>query len=234
MSEIEFYKRLESHEPLKAKIVRDEFHSLALNFFANNGFERIKEDVWLHQVTDDIAHAIRIEALKGYTHHILLGVRLTFAPRVHRKWVRRHTPSEASWETLDLVHDPFAHIKRSSNDLYTNQIDCGSGLHYLRQDIANLLEDLVPRISSYFQSVDNLQSVLEKFELERTRKVYTLGFSNRGRHFISYPFLLARLGNFQAAEEMLTENLSRYMLDMDKTTRSKLFAKLQEIATIDS
>lgn len=225
--EKEWNKRLPHFEHLKASIVRDEFHSIVGSSFKKLGFERAKEDLWLKPVTDEIQHAVRISALKGLSHKISIGFKLSFAPRLRPGYVRDHIPSEPGWESLDLVHDP--HKETPSNPAKT-LIDAGHGHKYLRKDIRTQHKFIIPYMKSYFANADSLTAVLDMYEAERVRKHRGLGFVNHTRHLVSYPFLLARLDNLDKAIPLIQAELDR--IEAIDSVRKKTMDKLLEVAAL--
>jgi len=223
----EQYKRLPHFEHLNASIVHDEFHAIIGPAIGKLGFQRLKEDTWLRPVTNEIDHVICLHALKGLSHQILIGVRLAFAPRVSQSSVRNHTSSERGWETLDLVHDPFA--EKEYNPI-EQHIDAGSGYKYLRKDLRRQKKFLLPYLISYFNNADTLDTVLERYEAERSRKHTGLGFENRNRHLVAYPFLLARLGQLDTARTLIEKYLDS--LEATQSVRKIVFDRLLEVADL--
>lgn len=221
------YKRLPHSEHLKASIVRDEFHAIIGPAIGKLGFQRLKEGTWLRTVTDEIDHVIGLQALKGLSHQILIGVRLAFAPHVSQRSVRNHTPSEQGWEMLDLVHNMY------SEQVYNpieQLIDAGHGYKYLRNDLKRQKKILIPYLKSYFCNAANLDTVLAMYESERLRNHTGLGFENRNRHLISYPFLLARLGQLETAEALIERHLDT--LEAIPSVRNRVLDRLREVADL--
>ena len=223
----ELAKRIPHHEHVKAQVVRDEFHRIVGPELKKLGFERAREDTWLRSISDDINHVIQMKFLKGDSHQILLGGGLTFTPCISQRSVRRHTPSEPSWEMLDLVHDPYS--EDDYNPIQQN-ISASSGLKFLRKDIKLQKKRLIPYLKSYFSKADTLEGVLAMYELERNRDHKGLGFQNYARHMIAYPFLLARLGQYDRAVPLIQERLNH--LEATETVREKTMEKLRKVADL--
>ena len=227
--EKEWRKRLPHLEHLKSSIVRDEFHSIVGLSIKELGFERAKEDLWLKPVTDEIQHAVLISALKGLSHKVCIGIRLSFAPRLRPGYVRDHIPSEPGWESLDLVHYPYS---EGPDNPAKTLIDAGSGHKYLRKDIRTQHKFIIPYMRSYFANADSLTAVLDMYEAERVRKHRGLGFKNHARHLVSYPFLLARLGMIDKAIPLIETELDR--IEAIDSVREKTMDRLHEVAALGS
>jgi hypothetical protein len=221
----DLYERFEHSKHLRASIVRDMFHAIIGPALKELDFERVKEDVWLRSASAEIEHVISLAALKGLSHEILLGVRLSFVPRVSQRSVRNHTPSESAWEMLDLVHSMYAENEYNPIE---QLIGAGHGYRYLRKDLKRQLKVLIPYAKSFFKNADSLNSVLDMYEAEKVRDFKGLGFTNYRRHDIAYPFLLARLGNLTAAERIIEKNLDS--LEVTESVRERVMNRLQSVA----
>jgi hypothetical protein len=223
----ELRKRFPHTVHLKSSVVHDEFDSSVGPSLNKLGFERVKDNAWMRSVTDEIDHVVTLSALKGLSHQILIGVRLSFAPGLNSKSLRNHTSTEASSEMLDLVHNPYG---ESEYNPIQQRIDAKHSYKFLRQDIKKQRKYIIPYLKCYFANANTLEVVLSMYEAERHRNNAGLGFKNYARHMVAYPFLLARLGRLEEAILMIEKRLDK--LETTESVRTRALAKLHEVASL--
>lgn len=223
----ELRKRLPYTEHIKSSIVHDDFDSRVGPSLNKLGFKRVKDNAWMKSVTGEIDHVVSISAVKGKSHQILIGVRLSFAPIFNSNTLRSHTPSESSSEMLDLVHNPYGD---SEYNPIQQLIDAAHGYKFLRADIKKQRKYLIPYLKCYFANANTLQVILSMYEAERLRNHTGLGFKNYTRHLVSYPFLLARMGNLDTALPLIETELDR--IEAIDFVRKKTIDRLHEVAAL--
>jgi len=170
------------------------------------GFTLVKPGFSVRKVSEDVAHVIKLQALKGLAYAVWWGVSLSYVPHVQGGRVRWHRTPKAA--RLDLFETPFDYFDLADKDRDASEhffAYNGHRLEYLRETMTRMWNVVDDPIRSWFADTLDLVGVLARAEEHRHRAWRGPGHDPDPR--LVCAFTLARLGRGSDARDVLEEYL---------------------------
>jgi len=166
-----FYAVVQKHGygEVPARDVYDLFGNTAASGL--DGFTTVKPGFYAREVTGDVAHVVKLQAVKGLTYTVWWGVSLSYLPHVQGGRVRWHRTLKAA--RLDLFETPFDYFELTHEDREETGRFCayaGHRIEYLRESMTRAWSAVDDPIRSWFAGMQDVASVLAKAEEQRTRQ----------------------------------------------------------------
>jgi hypothetical protein len=202
-----FYAVVEKHGygEVPAKEVYGLFDSTAASGLG--GFAMIKPGFYVRVVSEDVAHVVKLQALKGLAHGVFWGVSLSCVPHLQAGRARWHrTPKAARFDLFETPFDYFDLAGKEPEVCERYVAYNGHRIDYLRETMTRMWTIVDDPIRSWFAGTQDLAGVLAKAEEQRHRAWH--GARHDPDPLVVCAFTLARLGRTAEARARLDEYLA--------------------------
>jgi len=193
---------------------------------AKLGFATIKTGLYGKVVNADLVHLMKLQALKGAGYSVWWGVSLPYMPHEWRTSLRWHRTFKSS--RLDLFETPHDYFPAIMADWREGEKYVADTLHgelYLQETLQLMWKRLHHEITTWFSSVQSLDSILQKAH-EQVERKWT-GPHHQPDPLMVYAFTLGRIGH---TEEAMMALSSFFELDLEPLeTQENLEKALERI-----
>jgi hypothetical protein len=175
---------------------------------ARLGFTRIRKNLFGRQVSTDIVHLLKFQALKGGALSLWWGVSLSYVPHKWQTKMEWHRTFKSS--RFDLLEEPFEYFHLYEVHWREEEKYLAHGLYgeaLLRKGLVNMWNTLQQSILTWFASVQSYEGVAEKANQQAARK--WIGPRHWPDPLLVYAFTLARSGKVESAQETLNTFLKQ-------------------------
>ena len=177
---------------------------------ATLGFTTAKPGLLARLIDGDIAHVIKLRALKGASYDVCFGVSLSYVPYPYVPQVKWHrTPKSAN---LDLFEEPQVDWWRASNhkaeEVNPYLVNISLGEKCFREELSRAWEGTSTQAMSWFDAARSLQGILQKCAVHLSRR------QDGVRHLpgprLVHAFTLGKLGRPDEANSELDKFFEEY------------------------
>ena len=210
-----FYAKVEKYGGWK-RVPADRIHDLANEIIepAKIGFVKAHRGFLVRKISEDISHAIKLDALKGASYGISCGVWLPFVPFPYAPQLRWHRSLKSA--ELTLRNQPQEWLQERQCPQRPDHgftADSMLGEQCFREEFGKAWRSASVRVQKWFAETVTLESVLSRCDEQSNRQ-------NSGICFVPEPGLvraltLARMGRIAKANEELESFLEQSNTESD-------------------
>lgn len=126
-----------------------------------SGFAKAKRGTLARKVDENIAHVIKLQALKGATYGLAYGISLSYLPYPYAPTVKWHRTLKSA--SLDLFEQPQEHMRgvgMEDEAEYTPTSMLGEVC--FREELSSLWKRISPGVQRWFDATRTLDQVLRR------------------------------------------------------------------------
>lgn len=221
-----FYAEAEKYGGFK-QVPTERIHSIFEEIvdLSEGGFEKAKRGILVRKVDENIAHVIKLQALKGAAYGLAYGISLAYVPYPYAPAVKWHrTPKSAS---LDLFEQPQEHMRGAGADDETKFTATSTlGEVCFREELGSLWKRISAGVQRWFDETRTLDQVLRRCD-EQVAWKWSGPRHAPGARLVK-AFTLARVGRAGEGRAELDEFLRE--LGEGEEARKNLEKALEEIS----
>lgn len=136
---------------------------------SESGFEKTKRGVLARRVDENIAHVVKLQALKGAAYGIAYGNSLSYVPYPYAPAVRWHGTRKSA--SLDLFEQPQEHMRETGPPNETQYTATSMlGEVCFREELSSLWKRISPGVQGWFDATRALDQVLRRCDEQVARK----------------------------------------------------------------
>jgi hypothetical protein len=190
------------------------------------GFVKLRRGFLSRKISEDIGHAIKLDALKGASYGISYGVALTYVPYPYVPKLRWHKTAKSA--ELALRDQPQTWEQKTRDTRGDGQTCVASsmlGETCFREEFGNAWRDSRARIEEWFRETVTLESVLLRCDEQLVRQKGGVRFVPEAE--LIRALTLGRLGRVEEAHKELERFWKQTTAGPE--VRANLTAALQQI-----